>query len=666
MIANMETITRQHYYHFAVEEKYTILEFIPGKIVTRGKQTKDQMKNPIWKVLDKDGVDFYVMYCETDTLCKMCKLGYERFTEFQKSEGVNLIWYNTYSNYIQAIDGKTKKIYHISNIVTGVTERVKYIDGDKYNNFVTNLRMCNVKSVPIKKDINAVHPYNSYIEENYQVIEYIPGHYTDIGKGSYVMKNPIWKVLISDKIYYLLYCENDILCKLCEESYQKVKGFDLNVGKVHTWHKTYGGVHTFHRIEKTSYYIHQVIMGCKKHNDNLEKRHQYIKHIDDDLLNNSMENLTLMCDNRKQSKTTKIVEATVDFQDTSDTTSCDNECLQNYTTTETMEESLLEPKIIVEDVIIQKPDENYHYYHPYVIKNYDVIEYISGHVYTTGRTANIMKNPIWKVLIDEKEYYLMYCETESLCKLCPDSYKIIKNYHNDIGRNVTWYKSSNGYIQSHNFKSDKTYYIHQIIMDCRGNGRGTKNISVDHIDRDRLNNTLENLRLATREIQQQNSKGSLAGTKRERKHNAIDLPSGITQDMMRKYVVYYHEWLDKDKTKGREFFKVESHPKLKDVWFSSKSNKVSIQEKLNQANKVVDDLENDIQPIKEGSNVPKYVSLGISRGKPHLVFEKRMSDGKRLNFKMVLPDEYELSEQLSIFDERILKKYEKTREALSE
>jgi hypothetical protein len=33
---------------------------------------------------------------------------------------------------------------------------------------------------------------------------------------------------------------------------------------------------------------------------------------------------------------------------------------------------------------------------------------------------------------------------------------------------------------------------------------------------------------------------------------------------------------------------------------------------------------------------------------------------------MVLPDEYELSEQLSIFDERILKKYEKTREILSE
>lgn len=666
MIANMETINRQHYYHSAVEEKYTILEYIPGKIVTRGKQTKDQMKNPIWKVLDKDGVDFYVMYCETDTLCKLCKLGYDRFTEFQKGEGINLIWYNTYSNYIQAIDGKTKKIYHISNIVTGITERVKYIDGDKYNNFVTNLRMCNVKSVPIKKDINAVHPYNSYIEENYQVIEYIPGHYTDVGKGSYVMKNPIWKVLIGDKTYYLLYCENDILCKLCEESYQKVKEFDSSVGKVHTWHKTYGGVHTFHRIEKTSYYIHQVIMGYKKHSDNLEKKHQYIKHIDDDLLNNSIENLTLMGDNRKQSKTTKILETTIDFQDTSDTTICEIECLQNYSAIETIEELPLEPIISINESIIKKIDDSYHHYHSIISENYTILEYIPGHVNTMGRYANCMKNPVWKVQIDEKEYYLMYCETNCLCKLCPESYKIIKNYHRDIGKNVTWSKCSTGYIQSHNSHNDKSYFIHQIIMDCYGNGKGTKTISVDHIDRDPLNNTLENLRLANNETQQQNKKGHLTGTKRERKHSAIDLPSGITQVMMRKYVVYYHEWLDKDKTREREFFKVEKHPKLNDIWFSSKSNKISIQEKLNQANKVVDDLENDIQPIKEGSNVPKYVSLGISRGKPHLVFEKRMSDGKRLNFKMVLPDEYELSEQLSIFDERILKKYEKTREALSE
>ncbi len=657
----MENTVRLHYYYSAVEEKYTILEFIPGKIVTRGKQTNDQMKNPVWKVLDKDGFEFYVMYCETNILCKLCKIGYDRFREFQKGDGENLIWYNTYSNYIQAIDGKTKKIYHISNIVMGVTSRVKYIDGDKSNNFVTNLHKCRVKPLPIKKDMYAIHPYNSYVEENYQVIEYIPGHYTDVGKDSHVMKNPVWKVLIGDKTYYLMYCEKDILCKLCEESYAKIKGFDLNVGKVHTWHKTYGGVNTFHRIEKTSYYIHQVIMGCKKHSDDLEKIHKYVKHIDDDLLNNSIENLLLMGDNEKQSKNTKLLENVVEYQDASNNSNiCANECLDGHISNiQSMEELSLKPPV-------KKIDETYHHYHSIITENYNVIEYIPGHVNTMGRYAHCMKNPLWKVLINEKEYYLMYCETNCICKLCPESYKIIKNYHRDIGKNITWSKCSTGYIQSHNSHNDKSYFIHQIIMDCYGNGKGTKTISVDHIDRDPLNNTLENLRLASREMQQQNSKGSLAGTKRERKYNAIDLPIGITQDMMRRYVVYYHEWLDKDKTKEREFFKVEKHPKLKDIWFSSKSNKVSIQEKLNQANKVVDDLENDIQPIKEDSNVPKYVSLGISRGKPHLVFEKRMLDGKRLNFKMVLPDGYDLSEQLSIFDERILKKYEKTRETLSE
>ena len=342
-------------------------------------------------------------------------------------------------------------------------------------------------------------------------------------------------------------------------------------------------------------------------------------------------------------------------------------------TTENVVEDVSEPLIesVTENVVeTNKSHEKsqssmYHHYHSTIIKQYTVLEYIPGHTNTMGKAAYLMRNPLWKVLIDDKEYYLMYCETNTICKLCSRSYDIILNYEKNVGYKLTWYLTAEKYIQT-KLRDKKMYFIHQIIMDCYGNGKGTKIISVDHIDRDPLNNTLENLRIASDETQQQNKKGSLAGTKRERKHNAIDLPSGITQDMMRKYVVYYHEWLDKDKTKEREFFKVESHPKLKDVWFSSKSNKVSIQEKLNQANKVVDDLENDIQPIKEGSNVPKYVSLAISRGKPHLVFEKRMSDGKKLNFKMVLPNEYELSEQLSIFDERILKKYEKTREALSE
>ena len=42
--------------------------------------------------------------------------------------------------------------------------------------------------------------------------------------------------------------------------------------------------------------------------------------------------------------------------------------------------------------------------------------------------------------------------------------------------------------------------------------------------------------------------------------------------------------------------------------------------------KVVDDLDNNIYPEKEEVQLPKYVSLVNMRGKPHLVFEKKVED----------------------------------------
>lgn len=301
--------------------------------------------------------------------------------------------------------------------------------------------------------------------------------------------------------------------------------------------------------------------------------------------------------------------------------------------------------------------EIYHFYHKYIIENYNVIEYIPGHYLALGQDAGVMKNPLWKIIENDKEYLLMYCEKDTLCKLCCVSYQKILDYEKNINKKLTWHKHQNSYIQAHVSNQYKLLYIHQIITGCYGNGKGTKTISVDHIDQNPLNNTWENLRIATREEQEQNSKRIKEGTKRERKHNAKNLPDGITQDMMKKYVVYYQEWLDKEHTKQREFFKVEKHPKLDKHWCTSKSNKISIQDKLNKANKVVDDLENDIYPEKEGIQLPKYISLMTFREKHHLVFEKRI-DGKRLNLKMVLPDEYDIQEQFEKINDKIKQKYE--------
>ena len=99
---------------------------------------------------------------------------------------------------------------------------------------------------------------------------------------------------------------------------------------------------------------------------------------------------------------------------------------------------------------------------------------------------------------------------------------------------------------------------------------------------------IENIiRRVLREEQEENTK-SADGERRKRSRSAKPLPEGITNDMMKKYVVYYHEKYGNNSF--REFFKIERHPKLDKPWISSKSNKISILEKLNAANAMVESL----------------------------------------------------------------------------
>ena len=120
--------------------------------------------------------------------------------------------------------------------------------------------------------------------------------------------------------------------------------------------------------------------------------------------------------------------------------------------------------------------------------------------------------------------------------------------------------------------------------------------------------------------------------KRERKQTAQILPLGITHDMMKKYVVYYREmtYLKDGKQQPREYFKVEAHPKLNKPWITSKSVKISLIEKLNDANQFVDDLDTataaaaaaataeNISTLTErwAKRLPKYATLRIIRDTP--------------------------------------------------
>ena len=135
--------------------------------------------------------------------------------------------------------------------------------------------------------------------------------------------------------------------------------------------------------------------------------------------------------------------------------------------------------------------------------------------------------------------------------------------------------------------------------------------------------------------------------KRERKYNAIKLPEDLNQHMLPKYVGYYKECYNVEKKLYREFFKIEKHPNMvkHKVYVSSKSNKLTLLEKLEQIKKILleldnlekDELETDTleQNDFESNNLekdnsekvtlPKYISLKNHKdnSKYYLIYDKK-------------------------------------------
>ena len=298
-----------------------------------------------------------------------------------------------------------------------------------------------------------------------------------------------------------------------------------------------------------------------------------------------------------------------------------------------------------------------------LLKKFNVIEHIyNGTIVKEGRYSGQYKNPICKILNEKnEEEYLMLCNRNIICILCHHSYEIIREFEkkNNYKIPIIWSYQENGYILGNN-----NLYIHQIISDYYGNGKGTKELSVDHIDQNPLNNKYHNLRIVDRKTQEQNSKGIKENTKRERKHNAKSLPDGLTQEMMKKYVVYYNECYNKEKNLYREFFKIEKHPKLDKSYIGSKSNAINLKDKLNIVNKIVDNLDNnninseEIDASKKRT-LPQYITIQKTKNKSHLVFDRRNENKERQTMRSILPDVYDdiLEEKLKLFAEKIENKY---------
>ena len=273
---------------------------------------------------------------------------------------------------------------------------------------------------------------------------------------------------------------------------------------------------------------------------------------------------------------------------------------------------------------------------PQEINGETVIGRYDGHYKTIGRDAYKEKNPVFHteegslyVECSGPRYILVDIETlERICEL-EDEYRT----------KMTWFVMTNGYVATH--ITGVTIYLHQLLTGFYGNGQGIADFSVDHIDRNKLNNRLSNLRIVKKEEQHSNAKGIIPGTKRNRKRNSQPLPPGITQDMMPKYVNYCPErYMTEGGPKFRECFRIEKHPNQRGHRFStSKSAKVSIAEKLEEAKRIVAQLDQreitnvaEVKPKQEaepGYTMPPYFHLTTQHGKPAVCFERRYDDGKR-------------------------------------
>lgn len=282
---------------------------------------------------------------------------------------------------------------------------------------------------------------------------------------------------------------------------------------------------------------------------------------------------------------------------------------------------------------------------------YNIIEYISGHIKKLGKSAGEELNFCYKVTDNNtsNKYLLMFCKTNKFTKINIEYYDKIQNFNNN---KLTWYFMKNGYIGSHYIdidKKDKIIYLHQLIADWYGHGKGQ--LSVDHINQDKLDNRIENLRIVNQSIQNKNT------GKRQRKCNAKQLPDGINQDDIPKYVVYYKECYNKKENKWREYFKIEKHPKLNKIWTTSKSNKISIYDKLKQSINKINELETDISiNLDNDFKLPKFITIQQIRNKNHLILDKR-DNNIRYNLKMVMKTD-NLKNELYLFKQKINKKYE--------
>lgn len=205
-------------------------------------------------------------------------------------------------------------------------------------------------------------------------------------------------------------------------------------------------------------------------------------------------------------------------------------------------------------------------------------QYFQGHRRAIGKKARMMLNPYWLVenkALQEEEFYMMYCEIGAYTYFSKESFdKIIQP------NKLTWSLATNGYIQTKIEDKTKGIYMHQMVTGFSGQKAQGNTDSVDHINRNKLDNRISNLRVVDQSTQNFNK-------------DIMGRPLGgipVNDSSLPKYIQLCKGANPDSKF---DYFVIEGHPAFallqefnKDPyhrWFSSKSKYVNIKTKMTEA-----------------------------------------------------------------------------------